>query len=124
MLKRKLPSFRTKETEYSYYAFKMDSHASTDCVICAKNSIMIFKYWKIIENQFPYDRISTIHHMIVPIRHVRFGELSMDEISELEQIKRNEIDKVYECIIESTALTQSVPEHFHLHLLVLKEFDE
>jgi hypothetical protein len=124
MPNRKLPTFRTKETEEKYYLDKCNPNTPEGCAICAKEPILKFKYWKIIENSFPYDRISTLHHMIAPLRHTKFGDINQVELDELKEIRDNEIDKTYGCIIESTSLTQSIPKHFHLHLIVTREFDE
>lgn len=123
-MSNRLPSFRTKETEEKYRAFKAQGGVPTSCAICDREPILKFKYWKVIENNFPYDRIATVHHMIAPLRHVKFGDVSNEEMEELKEIRSNEIDKLYGCIIESTSQTQSIPTHFHLHLLVPREFNE
>ena len=79
----------------------------------------MFTLWKIIPNDFPYDRIAKKHHMIVPLRHVQEKDLSTEERAELQEIKgRGFDDDTYEYIIEAAQKIKSVPGHFHLHLVV------
>lgn len=56
--------------------------------------------------------------MVVPKRHVIEIGLSSDELHELQQLKMSYINQTYEFIIEPTAKLKTIPEHFHLHLVV------
>lgn len=87
------------------------------CVLCPKTPIKQFVHWKIIENDFPYDRIAARHHMIIPIRHVAGDGLSAEELRELEDIKRAYINDAYDYILEAVPRIKSIPAHFHLHLI-------
>jgi diadenosine tetraphosphate (Ap4A) HIT family hydrolase len=88
--------------------------------IVREKAIKSFANWKIIKNPFPYDRIATTHHMIVPRRHVQERKLSKKEISDFERIKDTYLHKTYEFIIESTYRKKSIPDHLHLHLILAK----
>lgn len=58
--------------------------------------------------------------MILPIRHSTENDLSNEEIEELLHIKYNYIGENYQYLMESAHGEKSIPEHFHLHLLVIK----
>ena len=90
--------------------------AGAVCPLCACKATMAFTYWKVIPNAFPYDRIAEQHDMIVPLRHVAEGELSLNELAELKEIKETYIDTEYGMIMQGTHRLMSVPNHFHLHL--------
>ncbi len=110
---------RTSECEDKYQEYRKNN-SSVFCSLCTKESIKLFKFWKIIKNDFPYDRIAKIHNMIIPVRHVTEEELNQDEIKELKEIKSTTLNDEYEFIIEATNKVKSIPQHFHLHLIVVK----
>lgn len=113
-------SFRTKECNALYDAYKLTPEFSRGCVLCAREAVREFSWWKIIVNKFPYDRVASVHDMLVPKRHVTEDELSEDEKRELREIKRTELHD-YQFIIEPTPNVKSIPAHFHLHLIVSKD---
>src|SRR3989344_1004131 len=88
------------------------------CPLCLKTPEQTFTHWKIVTNDFPYDKIAKTHHMITPLRHVSEQELSDDEKKELQDIKGGYLNTHYEYIIEPTHKKKSIPAHFHLHLIV------
>ena len=93
------------------------------CVLCHKakaDTIKNFRYWKIVENLFPWDRIIKIHHMIIPKRHAGAEKLSSEEKRELEKLKLGYINRHYGIMAEATHRKKSIPGHFHIHLIVLK----
>jgi diadenosine tetraphosphate (Ap4A) HIT family hydrolase len=109
--------FRTPETKRRYDEFRNSGGLLRSCPLCDAKSIDTFTYWRIIPNEFPYDLIAEVHHMIIPIRHVTEPELSTDEREEFGRIKESYMQK-YRYIIESTSSTKSIPAHFHQHLIV------
>ncbi len=115
-----IATFRTEKTERAYTEYKLQGKLNNDCLMCVKVPIKTFEKWKRVENSFPYDAIATIHHVLTPIRHSREDDLTTEEISELKLIKSTYLNDNYECIIESTTHRQSIPKHFHLHLIVAK----
>lgn len=92
-----------------------------ECGLCKATSIKEFKYWRIIDNRFPWDLIAQIGHIIIPKRHVVYDKLTMAEKKEFDLIKSKYIEKRYEVIAEATNRKKSIPGHFHKHLLVLKD---
>ena len=112
--------FRTKKTAEKYKKY-LKSNKEIGCALCNRKAIKAFKHWKIIKNDFPYDKIAKEHHMIVPLRHITEDSLSEKELSELQKIKKGFIVKNnYHYIMEGTKHAQTQPEHFHLHLIKLK----
>ncbi len=89
-------------------------------MLCEKQALKEFRYWKVTDNSFPYDLIAKAHHMLVPVRHVSESELSEDELSELKEIKYTYANTEYDYLIEATSKNKSIPTHHHLHLIVGK----
>ena len=113
--------FRSAETQEKY-----DKHRSTgildrECPLCTRESIKKFTHWRIIENNFPYDLIAQKHNMLVPVRHASEEELTQEELDELFTIKEEYVHLNYDYILEATHRKKSIPAHFHLHLLILKD---
>jgi len=92
------------------------------CALCKEARLVKkFKYWKIIKNRFPHDRIAKINHIIIPKRHTIYEKLNKIEKEEFEKIKLNYIEKKYDVMLEATNKRKSIPEHHHIHLTILKD---
>ncbi len=114
-------TLRRLPTSFKYFLHRRNKSHLNGCGLCNDKIIKQFKFWKIINNKFPYDKIAKEHHMLIPIRHCKEEDLSKEELDELKEIKKGYInDYAYNYILESTNKVKSIPEHFHLHLLVLK----
>ncbi len=90
------------------------------CPLCHAEALKTFRFWKIVNNNFPYDAIAKIHHMIVPLRHTKERGLNAEELDELLQIKEEVLNSEYDYLIEAALKNRSIPEHFHLHLVISK----
>ena len=115
----KFKSLRKVETELAYRRYQKTSKFPT-CYICSAPAIKTYGKWKKIENEFPYNEIATENHMIVPLRHTTEDNLTEEELREFTEIKEDINDK-YDMILENTHKQKSIPGHFHLHLLQIKE---
>lgn len=113
-------TLRSPELSKKYKDFRANNSFDAACALCAKVAIQTFNHWKIISNDFPYDRIADVHEMIVPLRHVKDSELTPEEIEEYKKIKEERLQE-YDYILEATHKTKSIPGHFHLHLIIGKE---
>lgn len=117
---------RTDETMDKYIKFMQskseDSSAGNNFDNEDERIVKEFKYWRIIENKFPYDAIATISHMIIPKRSVSFDWklLNKEEEQELEELQDTYMNDHYDVIWENLAKGRTIPGRFHLHLLVLK----
>jgi hypothetical protein len=111
--------FRSESVRLQYEEERRINASNPTCVICDREALQSFTYWKIITNEFPYDLIASTHHMLVPMRHVTEVELSDSEKEELVSIKHGLLDPQYDFIIETVSKKKSIPEHFHLHLVVV-----
>lgn len=114
-------SLRTQETKERYGKLLASGVLEHGCVLCKMEPIKEFKHWKIIKNDFPYDKIAKTHHMIIPVRCVEESGLTDEELKELKEIKHNYLFPTYEWILEATEKKKSVPGHFHLHLIISKD---
>ena len=110
--------FRSGKTQAAYKE-RLKLLPPDHCVMCERVPIESFAQWKVIKNHFPYDLIAETHDMIVPLRHVVEAELNDDEKAELLKIKSGHLDR-YEYVVEAMNFRKSMPEHFHLHLIVAK----
>lgn len=109
---------RTKRTYNKYQ--KHLKNKTIGCPLCDRVPLKSFKYWKVIVNNFPYDRIAKEHHMILPLRHVVEDDLNQAELTEYKIIKNTYLKHSdYNSILEATFHTKSQPKHFHLHLIEL-----
>ncbi len=118
ILKLIMASLRTLETQEKYNQYKDARGPDDPCPLCHGNVLKSFKYWKILENDFPYDKIAAADHLLVLLRHADEKELNENEIEELEQLKETYINAEYEYIIEGLRKKQSIPNHFHVHLII------
>lgn len=116
---RVIKSLRSLETETAYQSFLIKPKEK-NCFLCFAKPIIDFKHWSIVENQYPYDGVGTMSHILTIKNHKKEEDFTQEEKDELIQIKK-EVGQSYDMIIENSYHNQSIPEHFHLHLLVLKE---
>lgn len=81
-----------------------------------------FQHWVIIENEFPYDAVASVSHMISTKREVALDWklLNEEERKELEEIRETYLNEHYDAIWENLPKGQTAPHHFHLHLIVMK----
>lgn len=110
---------RTEEGSRMYQEHRRALPADAPCPLCREVTLQDFQYWRIITNEFPYDRIAAVHHMLVPKRHSTEDTLTDAEERELLELKQGYCNDHYEFLIEATRSKKSIPAHFHLHLLVV-----
>ncbi|MCI5051126.1 MAG: GIG1 family protein [Candidatus Pacebacteria bacterium] len=84
--------------------------------------IQEFNHWFIMKNDFPYDAVADIHHMIVTKREVPFNWnlLTEEEIDEFQTLRENYLADNYDVIYENLPSGQTQPGWFHINLLKLK----
>ena len=99
---------------------RKEGHLDHGCRLCQIKPIKKFKYWKIIDNKYPWDLIAKTNHILVTKRHTTNVKLNSLEKKELESLKANYINKNYGIMMEATDRKKSIPSHAHIHLIVLK----
>jgi len=115
-------TLRTEASQQRYDAAMAMRPEGSPCPLCVAEPLREFEHWKIIPNDYPYDRVADVHHMLVSLRHVPEGELSAEEMRELREIKLEaHLSDDYDCIIEAAEGRQSIPAHFHLHLVKITD---
>ena len=115
----KIKTLRTTKTHIDHERYQRTPRFPA-CYICSAKPVKTYTRWKLIENEFPYDEVATKNDMIVPLRHGTEDELTKEDLREFEEIKKDINDK-YDMILENTHKQKSIPGHFHLHLLQIKE---
>lgn len=116
-----MATLRSPETQQRYDEWKVVNNGNGGCVLCDREPIKAFTYWKMVHNDFPYDRITQKHDILVTLRHVVGCELNSEEKSELEKLKETYLGENYESVLESLQSVMTIPSHFHVHLFVLKD---
>lgn len=109
---------RTEKTQEAYDKHKAEYCKTGKCYLCeADEEYYIGIYWRIVTNQFPYDKIAKFHQLLTPVRHVKDRkELTIQEINELNYILE-ELEDTHDCLIENFQGNKSVPDHLHFHLI-------
>lgn len=116
-----MTGLRSEETIKRYRELLSARVSDAPCMLCGKASLKEFTHWRVTTNDFPYDKIAEVHHMLMPHRHVLELELTEEEWGELIEIKESYVNERYDIILEAPKRNKSAPEHFHLHLIVIKE---
>lgn len=90
--------------------------------VTENDAIRLFEYWYIIANEFPYDAVADVHHLLIPRRDNVLGwtDLNTRELHELLHLRETYCKENYEMIAENMPSTKTVQNHFHLHLFVFK----
>ncbi|KKS04308.1 MAG: hypothetical protein UU82_C0011G0009 [Candidatus Nomurabacteria bacterium GW2011_GWC2_41_8] len=117
-------TLRKKKSHQKYLKLIAKGFLTDGCNLCNKKktkSLKEFRYWRIINNLFPYDRIAKINHIILPKRHTAEKKLTKAEKKEFEIIKSRYIEQKYEFLIETVNKQKSIPGHFHIHLIIIKD---
>ncbi len=116
-----MASFRTPQKQEEYDEIKVHFKNAHVCALCEKTSVEDYEHWRIVRNDYPYGKIARVHNMLIPKRHVTEEEFTESEESELKEIRKKLMDSEYEFIFEATKHNKSIPEHFHLHLVITKD---
>ena len=108
-------TLRTKKTEDIYQKFLAKRKIS--CIFCARDLfIREFKYWILLQNKFPYDKIASEHYLLATKRHIQEPEeMNKEERTELYQLQK---DLDYNMFILNKQSDRS-QQHLHFHLIKL-----
>ena len=119
-------NLRSEQMMQKYREYQKTDFKPGTCTLCDKApAVQDFKYWKIAENIFPWDRIAQVQDMLLPKRHVTYSELTAEEKKEFEDIKQTYVEEHYDITAEATNRIKTIPEHFHVHLIIIKnDFEE
>ncbi len=81
-----------------------------------------YDYWRIIVNQFPYDNVAEVHHLLAPIeKYATEAQCPEPVAEEIQKILLElDVDDYYDCIMQNFTVAQSIPAHLHYHLLKWK----
>ena len=111
------PDWRTQETFERYLAIRNSRKDIGVCYLCEAEPIETFTHWKLIPNEFPYDRVAGKHHMLIPKRHTAGKDLTGLEEKELEELKATVLNGPYNYFLQTFTKQMSIPQHLHYHLL-------
>lgn len=111
-------SLRTVNDELKYAKAKSKGMAIKP--LLEEDRLMEWKYWVLIENEFPYSAAFKTHHMLIPKRVVDDKNLSINERIEMDAIL-NDLSETYDCVLVNFRKKQSIRDHFHMHLLCYKD---
>lgn len=112
---------RTAKTERRKQAYFREHPDRDHFSYWKERCVKEFTHWVIIKNDFPYDLLTTTHHLLIPKRTCAdFEQMNKKEFAEFIKI-RKEIANDYDCIMENFPRNRSVHTHVHFHLLEFKE---
>ena len=117
-------TLRREETEAKYQEW-LKVPLKQKCCFCRELSYKVakkktaikieWKYWALMYNQFPYDKVYETHDLLFCKRHVDWGDLTVKEITEYNQIMK-ELRPLYHQLVENIGSRISQPSHYHIHL--------
>lgn len=111
-------SLRTTEGEQFYADQKMSNNLKA---LADEPSLIDYKYWRVINNRFPYNAVLAEHNLLIPRRVVaERAELNLQEVHELAEIL-DELKNNYDFVMENFPHKRSVLYHYHLHLGLYKD---
>ena len=119
---------RTKEMTEKYRIYRSEQAAdyseSFSFDLSKENILHEGTHWAVIPNDFPYDQVFDVHHLLIPKRVFAFAsDMTTEEFDELQQLKID-LDKYYDSVMENLYEGRSVHKHFHLQLCVWKRVDD
>lgn len=111
--------FRVPETDRKYQTYKATNPPEAMLADWKDRIVEEFTHWVIIENKFPWDRITEVHHLLVPKRRfARADDMNAEEEKEWKEIRRK-VSKTYDMFIEN--LTGTLNHIYHPHLINFKK---
>lgn len=116
-------TLRKPESEKAY-RHHMAKAEQGYCYCCHAQPLIEFDFWRVVPNEFPYDRITKVHHLIILKRHADEDHLTVPEHHELYTVKK-EVSNDYDIFFENTAKRKSIPGHFHMHAIrIRRDFEK
>lgn len=117
-----MSSLRTPPIEEAYHQYRENHDFITHCPLCEKEPLRLFTHWKIVRNDFPYDKLAREHNMIVSLRHTVEADFTPAETEELRKIKHEiMLSPEYDFVMEITEPHKTIPPHFHMHIIALRD---
>ncbi len=121
----KVVTMRTPETEQRYREamIKRRAEGFVGCAICIipdDPSFPDLQHWRVVPNEYPYDKVAQKSWIMLPRRCVSlWALLTPDEQREYHEFRLIAGQYGVNFFMWSTPVTQSVPGHYHEHLLRL-----
>lgn len=111
-------SFRTTITQGQYDRDRQEGKTKS---LLDEPPLMDFKYWKVITNAYPHDRIADAHDMLILKRECsKLWRINVFELIELRTILEA-LNYQYDTVTFNLASVQSVKTIPHFHLYQLKK---
>lgn len=123
--RRKVITLRKPATEKQYAKRRQEMKElhTEGCAICRIPTIEGFplmQYWRVVRNEFPYDKIAERSYMFMPKRCIAlWSDLTSEEVSEWNWFRQEMGKYGINFSMWSSPVTQSVPMHYHEHLIRL-----
>ncbi len=112
---------RTDATAARYEEQRRNRQPNDPCLLCSVPSLQEFEFWRIIPNEYPYDRILSRHDLLIPKRCCDDNDLTVEEHSELIKLRDTVLNETYDGMLANMPKNVTIPGHFHYHLIVFKE---
>lgn len=128
--RRRVITLRTSDTEERYAAQRQAKKVKPEgnCLLCRLPEAKEFphlQFWRIVENEFPYDKIAERSFIFMPKRCVNlWSKLTPQEIDEWDSFRLEMGKYNINFSMWSSPTTQSIPAHYHEHLIRLYTLPE
>lgn len=108
---------RTPETWEEYKGRRQDP--TGPCAMCNLVHGESDQVWSIVANEYPYDAIAEKHDLLIPTHHApHIEDFDEAELATLHLLlAKLEDSKEYDAVLWNFPNNQTVPGHFHIHLL-------
>lgn len=116
-----MSKFRTDATAARYEEHRKGRKPGDPCLLCSVPSLTEFEFWRIIPNEFPYDRLMSRHDLLIPKRCCDDNDLTVEEHAELIHLRDTVLNEDYDTMMTNMPKYVTIPNHFHYHLVVFKE---
>jgi len=122
-----IPIARSRTTHEKYQEHKKevgDEYLSKFTFdLAQENIIHESELWAVIPNDYPYDNVFEVHHILVPKRVFgSLNEMTRGELNDLEKIKIL-LDPMYDGVYENLFNDRSVQNHFHMQIFRWKRVE-
>lgn len=105
------------ESLEEYYKEYRNSLEDPNNQLHQEPSVIDWKYWRLVNNRFPYTKMTTAHALVVLKRNCSLYKISSEELVELWVEILPWADKIYDTSMINLSAMRSIEGTPHIHLV-------